>query len=386
MTQPLRSQAQVLADMQATLSQSLGVPVVLSPGDTVLGMFDAVKVQFDRIQSAIYQATLLARAQTSSGPDLDSFYAQFGFYRLKATPPQGLETFGRNTPAASVISVSPGTTIVQTSDGTIQYQVVGDTTQPNWNATAGAYQLPIGGLTMPVTVQGIISAGGTSGSSLRVAAGALNTLAAQVGGIDFVTNPNAISNGFDQETDAAFRARFPTYLATLGEATEAAILFAVENVQSGLAVDLLENENAAGLPQLGTFTTLVDDGSHNPSSSLLAACLAAANKSRAFTVEAQARGPAQAPLAIATNVHLANGTVVTSAISAVQSAIASYVNSVGDGATVYISGVESAALSVGSVVAVQPNSTTINGQAVDFTPSAIGVAVSSPSAISVGTY
>ena len=385
MTLPIQTQAEILDGLIASLSASVGTPVTLTPGDTVLGVFDAFKVQVDRLQAISQQIVAIARLQTCSGSDVDTFLAQFPAFggRFSAMAPTGAETFSKSSPASSVILIPVGT-LVQNQSGSIQYAVVEDTNQASWDAAAGAYVIQVGQTSATTTIQGVLGAS-TSGSALRVTSGILSSLASQIP-IDSVTNPNAITNGSDQETDAAVKARFSAWISTIGKANLASILSALNQIQAGLEIEPLENINAVGAPQNGCFTMVINDGSNSPPASLIAKAQAVLEATRGFTIQAHAIAPIQVLLEIALNVRLAAGATAATVLSAVAQAVAAYVNSVGDAGTVYASEITTAAQGADGVTSVQPGSVTINGSTADFPVSVLQVAETQVANVTVGTY
>ena len=124
--------------------------------------------------------------------------------------------------------------------------MIADTTQSAWNVAANAYVLTAGQSSMTCTVQALVA-----GAASNVAAGALGQQGSSIPGIDAVTNAAAISNGINAQSDASFRAAFVAWLSTLAKATKAAILAAINAVQQGLLVTLIENETPLASPSKG---------------------------------------------------------------------------------------------------------------------------------------
>jgi len=454
MTIPTQTNAQSLAALIASFGASTGQPPVLTPGDVLLALFEAVATQEDFLQALAQTVNNLTRAQTSYGSDLDSWYGQFGFSRLPAVYASGSETFTSLSPAASPVYIPAATLTngvysggakVQTQDGSIVFQVIPDTTQVAYNATLNAYVLPAGQTSITATIQAM-----SAGAASNVVAGQLSQLGTNIAGIASVTNSAAISNGLDAESDTAYRARFVQWFSSLAEATETAILAAANDVQQGLQLTLAENvlptsqsltTSAAttnsptlvfastvgvilqpGVPVIGagippgtwlvsstatsvtlsasvtvasgtsitfglggTFTLYADNGTGSPPSSLLADIYNAVYAVRAFSVQPYVIGPTVITATIAITVHIGAGFVTGTVTEAVNAAIVAMVNTLTNGATLYVSSIEAAALAVSGVVAVQPG-TTINGAAADLT-SVIGTEIrTSSSSVTVGTY
>ncbi len=390
MTLPVKTLAQFTSDQVTAWANAIGLTPALTTGDALLALFEAVSAQLEFVQSQVQLVVALSRAQTSTGADLDSWMAQFGVTRLPATFAEGVVTFTKLSPATTAVlipaatltnGVYSGGVLVQTTGGAIQYQVIPDTTQPTYSPSQNAYVLAIGQTTLTASVQALVG-----GAAYNVSAGQLVQIASTLAGIDLVTNGSAINNGVDAESDAAFRARFPLYLASLAKATLAAILYAASSVQQGLSVTPLENTLPNGTTQQGAFTLIIDNGTGAPPSELLSLVYDAVYAVRAFTVQPNVIGPSVVNVPIGISIRLATGYTSGVVVPLVQSAIAAVVNGLADAATLYVSAVEQAALGVTGVLAVKPATTTINGVQADFVPTSFQTVRTSVGTVTVGLY
>lgn len=380
MTLPTKQIPAFVSDMVATWNAQTGQVANFASGDILLAFWQSIATQFDFLQAQIRTVLNLCRASTSNGADLDSFYAQFAFYRLPASFATSPVTFSRALAGSAPVTVPIGT-IVQTPGGAYQYQVVADTNQAAYNAAAGGYVLAAGQTSLTATVQAI-----TAGAAYNVAAGAISQIASSVPGIDAVTNGTAVTNGGNAESDSAFRSRFILFLATLAKATRSAILAAALGVQQGLSVTLIENQRPDGTPQQGAFTTVIDDGSGSPPTATIAAVFAAIDATRAFTVQPYVTAPTLVTVSIVVTIRLATTIQSAAATNAVvQSTIATMINNLGPGSELYISAIESTALLVAGVVAVR-SGTTIDGTAADLTPTPGQEVRTTVSRITVSNY
>lgn len=356
-----------VSDMIATWQAQTGLSIPFSSGDPLLAFWQSVATQLDFLQAQIAIVLSLARASTSTGSDLDSWMAQFQFFRLQAVPGTGEETFSINA-VAGVNIIIPAGAVVQSVGGAIQYEVVADAGSPAWNASANGYVLPIGSLTVDATIEAIIPGPGSN-----VAANVLTQFGTSVPGIASCTNPQPITNGVGAESDADFRSRFILYLATLAKATRSAILAAAQSVQQGLLIALLENQQPNGTALLGSFTVIVDDGSGSPPTSLINSVFAAVDAVRAFSVQPFVVPPTQLFISVTLSVNvgplpLPVGTSNATVNVAVQNAIAAMVNQLAPGGRLNGSSIIAAALSVPFVAAVNTSSVTINGGTADLIP------------------
>ena len=389
MTIPTKSFQQITTDMVATWGSNLGITPVLNQGDFVLALFETVGSQLEFLQAQTLLVLQLTRAATSTGPDLDTWMADFSFTRLPATNAFGPVTFGllqtSSAPvyvqAATLVNgVYTGGVLVQTVGGAVVFQVIPDTTQPSYSTQSNSYVIPAGGTSVTATVQAV-----TPGTLGNVAASAISQIASQ-SSVNTVTNLVPFTNGYAAESDSAFRARFVLYLQTLAKATGAAIQAAAQSVQQGVSVTLAENQNAAGAVQLGSFTCYVSDGAATPTAAILAQVYAAVYATRAFCVAPYVVPTTQQAATISVTVRLAANYTLSQVQGPVASAIAAAAAGLLSGQTLYISAVEVAALSVAGVVAVQSGTTTISGVSADLVPTANVVISVSASAVAVGQY
>jgi len=230
--------------------------VDFSVGSILLALGEAMGGVALWLQGLILQVAALTRAATSSETDLDSWFAQFGFSRLPAVAATTQETFGRFTPTnAALVPVGANVT---SSDGSVIFTTIVDTTNTAYSAAQGGYVIPAGQASVNATVQCTVA--GTIGN---VVAGALNTLGTAIPGIDFVSNGSTVQNGVAAETDTAARARFVLFIASLEAATLLAVMNAIESVQQDMTGIIAENQQYNGQAQNGYFTVVANDGSGN---------------------------------------------------------------------------------------------------------------------------
>jgi uncharacterized phage protein gp47/JayE len=266
--------------------------------------------------------TLLAttRASTSSDADLDSWMADFGFLRLSASFATGSVTYSRFTPSNSALI--PIGSLVGSTDGSQQFSVTIDTTNPLYNATLGGYLVPAG--TATATVPVIASTAGAAGNAL---VGTVTVIVGSISGIDTVTNSGVFANGIDQEKDSSFRARFILWVQSLSKGTKAAIGYALASMQQGVTYTLTENQNYDGSLNYGYFYAVVDDGSGAPSVDFLTSAANAVEAVRPFTSRYGIFGPvlvtANVGMTITTDASVTHSVVVAQVIAALQAYISS---------------------------------------------------------------
>jgi uncharacterized phage protein gp47/JayE len=355
-----------------------------SVGSITLALAQAVTGVALWLQSLVVQVLALTRAATSFGSDLDSFYADFKFYRLQPTGSTGSVTFARFTPTLQ--AVVPIGALVSTGPGGLQFIVTLDTTNAAYNAGLGGYVLApsVASVTVPVQCQ-------TTGTTGNVLANTITSFVSPIVGVDTVTNGAAFTNGMAAETDPAFRARFPLYLAGLQGADEAAILSAIINTQQGLSYAYVDGYDYPGTTfDPGNFFVVVDDGSGTPPTALLTQVSLNILAVKGAGTRYQVYPPAVLVPTVSLSVRVAPGFVSGTVTNAVNAAVVNAVNAIevqtGGNEALFVSYIEQAALAVPGCAAVKPGFTLINGTNADL---ALTVAqeprIGSPQ-VTVGTY
>jgi phage-related baseplate assembly protein len=228
------------------------------------------------LQGLILQLLTVTRLATSTGRDVDSFVNDFGLIRLPGNAASGFATFSRATPTnAATIPVGA---LVQSADGTQTFTVFADPTNTAYSAALNGFVILANQSSLAVQVQN-----NNVGVFGNVQAGALSILQTGISGVDSVTNGTAFTNGFNPETDAALKARFGLFIASLSKGTVGAIQFAVMSIQQGMQTWTITNPPPA--PAMPPAVTMyVDDGSGAIPAATLAAAQAAANSYRAAGV------------------------------------------------------------------------------------------------------
>jgi uncharacterized phage protein gp47/JayE len=271
------------------------------------------------LQAIALQILTLTRAATSVGSDLDSWVADYGLTRQAAAAATGQVTFSRFT--ATQQAQVPAGAAVQTADGTQQFAVTVDTTNGAWNAGLNAYVLAANTASVSVPVQAA-----TAGSGGNVQSGTVTVITTPVPGIDTVTNASAFTNGIDAETDAALRARFVLYLASLSKATKTAVGYAVTSVQQGLDYTLTEDYAYDGAYQPGYFYVVVDDGTGHPSDTLISTVYAAIDAVRGLTITFGVFAPVVLTADVTMVLTTASGYTHATVVGEVAAALQNFIN------------------------------------------------------------
>ena len=287
-------------------------------------------------QWLLLQTLALTRASTSVGSSLDTWCADFGFTRLAATAATGSVTFARFTATNSALvlpyysatgAVLSTGVVVQTGDGTQQFGVTTNTGNSFWNSGLGGYLIPAATTSAALPVQAL-----TAGTGGNVQANTITLLASAVSGVDTVTNPAAFSNGMAAESDAALRARFILYMASLSKGTGAAIQAAVVSAGQNLTCTVQENVNTLGAFQAANFVVTVDDGSGSPSGATLALVSTAVNAVRPLGVTYTVQGPVDVVAAVSFTLTAAAGYVKANMTAPISAALTAFINALPMGA------------------------------------------------------
>ncbi len=322
----LQNFSTLLEGMAASVQGAAQSLLDLTVGSVLRAILEANASVALWMQWLIVQCLATTRLATSTGPDCDSFGADFGFTRLAAVAAVGQVTFARFTP--SVSALVPVGTAVSTTGNTQSFLVIADPTNPAYSAANNGFTLAAGVASLNVAV--VASVAGSAGN---IQPGAVRVLSSAIPGVDTVTNALAFAEGMDAESDTAFRARFGNYLASLSRATNVAIGSAISAIQQGLSFVINENINQAGATQMGFFVVTVDDGSGDPPASLLGTVQQAVDAIRPVGTSFAVQGPVVASANVAVTLATAAGASHSAAVSAVASAIEAYIASLPVGAT-----------------------------------------------------
>ncbi len=350
--------SQLVQNILNTIQSKVNKVLDFTIGSVFVALAEAQGQTAMWLQSLILQVLAWTRAQTSTGSALDLWLAQFGFSRLPGVSASGSVTMGANVAPTSPVPIPAGTT-VQTVTG-VQF------------LTTQAATLEPGSTSVSVPVTAVLS--GTTGN---VAVGAITQFVTAVPGIDTVSNPVAFTNGVNPESDSAVRSRFVTYIASLQKGTKLAVTAAVLGVQQGLTYNLVEFQTESGASALAYFYVVVNDGTGNPSSTLLQTIYNAIDAVKAAGIQFNVYGPTAVSVNIGMTVSIAAGYQFSAVQSAIETAIDQAIAALPIGGTLYWSQLYAIAYGVAGVVEV--TGMTANGGTADIAPGNNGVIVA-------GTY
>jgi uncharacterized phage protein gp47/JayE len=317
------------------------------------------------LQGLILQLLATTRAATSNLTDLDTYMLDFGVTRLAAVTASGLVTFSRFTPTAQAV-VPVGATVVS-ADGTQSYTVILDTTNAAYSASLGGYVLAAGVSSISVTVSAV-----TPGIAANAVIGQVSLLNQTVPGVDTVTNAAAFTNGVDAESDAALRARFISYIASLSKATKTAVGNAITSLKQGITYSLTENLTYGGAAQNGYFFVVLDDGTGSPSGTLLSSAANAIDAVRPLTSTFGVFAPVVVTANIAMTTTTAAGYDHTATAALAATALRNYINALTLGQTLTFSRLTQVAYDASPGI-TNVTGVTLNGASSDLAATALQV-------------
>ena len=333
---PLFTFPSLVQRMGAAIQQSSTQLVDLSVGSVVRAILEANGSIGLWFQWTILRTLSTTRAATSDGTDLDTWMADFGLERLGASPASGYVTFSRFSPTAA--ARIPVGTELKTSAKSQIFNVIADTANLNWHAETSSYSVPAGvsAIDLPIIAT-------NPGAAGNVTAGAINTLASPLPGIDAVTNNTALVGGADAEDDARFRRRFRDYIDSRSLATEGAIRYALHSLKPAVRCAVFDNSDSLGNAQPGHFVVVVDDGTGNPSSNLLSIAYSAVDAVRPIGTSFSVQPPTPRTVNVVIATAGSAPPPTASDIAAISASVTSLIDSMSIGETLALTKVIEAA-------------------------------------------
>ena len=326
---PTMTQTQWRAFLSQQYARYATAPASDAVGEPLDAIFYALSLMATQIQGQVVLAAAASRLKTSGGFDIDTFVAPFGVVRLPGVAAQGQVIFTTPSPVTQPFTIPFGT-VVQSTSGAL-YTVIADPTQAAY--TASGYVIGAGQSSCTVTV--LCTQAGILGNALP------NTITVlaygpgtgqPIAGISSVTNPYALANGQDPESDAALISRFQTVVAGGGVATAAAILGAVLAIQPGLTVSYGDNLLPNGAPSVpGSYSIIVNalGQATGPSNTLIAAANAAVDSVRSAGDTPYVSGPTLSTVTIGGSILLSSTADPVLTPQNANAAAAAFVNDLG---------------------------------------------------------
>lgn len=279
----------MMQSMAAAVQANASTIINLKPGSVLLAGLEAYAGVTLWTESLILQAMTAMRLSSSVGADVDSFVQDWRFSRIGSVPAV-CNTVQMSRFTATNPATIPAGMGVLTGDGTQAFTVIADPAQPTWNDALNAYVIPALTSSATVTVQANVP-----GAAGNVPIGSITLPTTGGVFVDTITNTSPATGGIDGESDAATKARFALYIASLAKSTVPALDYSVTSLQPGIDVNLVENYTSpgpiGGTWQPGSFFMVVDDGSGSPPGTLITAAQNAVNATRAASVRYNVYAP-----------------------------------------------------------------------------------------------
>lgn len=355
---------QMVQNAAAAVQSSGNAFLDFSVGSVELALIEAYAKVAQWLQLQIAYVYSRERLATSSGTDVDSFGLDYGFTRLGATQSQGFVTFARFSNTTSTL-IPVGSTVV-TGDFSQSFTVTADPTNGAWNAGQNGYLVSIGVSSVTVPVISVNAA-----AAANVLPGTISNISSTTG-MDSVSNAASTVGGGDPESDVAYKNRFALWVSSRSQATDAAIQYAISQVQAGLTFVVQENTEA-GVFTPGFFTVVVDDGTGSPTTNLLTNVYAAVDAVRALGSRFTVVGPTITTVNVAFSITAAAGFVKSSLISQIAAVITAYVDALPVGATLPLTVIAKLAYDALPGAVANVTGITLNSSTADITVAATGV-------------
>ena len=192
-----------------------------------------------------------------------------------------------------------------------------------------------------------------SGSSGNVSANTITVMTSPITGIDTVTNIAAFTNGADQESDSALKARFAAYILGLSRGDIFGLNASILGTDVTVQYALTEGYNLDGSYRPGYFFVVADDGSGNPPQSFLTAITNAVQAVRPLSIQAGVFPPTIIQANVSMQITTAPTYDHNTVIAQVAALVATNIDSLGLGNSLFWSQIAAWAYTVPGVTSVQ---------------------------------
>jgi len=331
MNVPFKSFQQLVNDQVVATQAASNEPIDFNVGTVELAAIEANSGMGMFLQFLFSIILSYARAQTSEGAALDSWMAQFQLIRLAAVAATGNVTFSRQLTTGTVL-IPAITTKVKTTDFSLQFTVIADATNPDFNPGLNSYVMLNGVSSINAKVRC-----DTPGAIGNVGANVITFMATPVGGVNTVNNSNPFTNGKNAESDAAFRARFVLYFNSLSRAVLIAYAYVIASIPEITRYNVVENETFSGDDQPGYVYVVIDDGTGVPPPELLDRAYQAIQTIRGLAILNDVFAPAVTNANIVVDLSISPLTTEATIEELVTNALYEYINKLPFNSTLYYS-------------------------------------------------
>lgn len=279
-TLPTRSFDQIVTNISTGIQGRSARLVDFSKGSPLRAIAEGFAGLFLWFQALVLLLLQASRLSTASNEDVDTFTGDFQVYRLRAQAASGIAILSRTTVGNTTVFI-PVDSLFQTQGGDQKYKVTANATFTGWSADLNGYTLAANTQSIQVPIKAV-----TAGAASNVIAGVINQFASPLTGLDTVTNPVALLNGFDSEPDQRLKDRFAAFILGLSRGDYFGTEYAILSIGISVQWTLTEDYDYAGNWRPGYYYVVADDGSGAPSADFMTAVTAAVNAVRPLGVQA----------------------------------------------------------------------------------------------------
>lgn len=300
-TLPTRSFNQIVTNIATGIQGRSSRLIDFAQGSPLRAIAEGFSGLFLWFQALVLLLLQASRLSTASGEDVDTFVGDFQVYRLRAQPASGTVILSRTTTGNTTAFIPIGT-LFQTQNGNQKYRVTVNATFAGYSAALDGYTLAANTRSIQVPVEAV-----KAGADGNVVAGAINQFASPLTGLDIVTNPASLLNGFDSEPDARIKDRFASFILGLSRGDYFGTEYAV--LSTGITVQwtLTEDFDYSGNWRPGYYYVVADDGSGAPSTDFMTAITKAVNSVRPLGIQAGAFPPLVTNAVVSMTVQTGSG-------------------------------------------------------------------------------
>ena len=279
-TLPTRSFDQIVTNISTGIQGRSARLVDFSKGSPLRAIAEGFSGLFLWFQALVLLLLQASRLSTASNEDVDTFTGDFQVYRLRAQSASGIALLSRTTVGNTTVFIPVGS-LFQTQGADQKYKVTANATFTGWSADLNGYTLAANTKSIQVPIEAV-----TAGVDSNVIAGAINQFASPLTGLDTVTNPAGLLNGFDSEPDGRVKDRFAAFILGLSRGNYYGTEYAI--LSTGITVQwtLVEDFDYAGNWRPGYYYVVADDGSGAPSTEFMTAVTEAVNRVRPLSIQA----------------------------------------------------------------------------------------------------
>ncbi len=279
-TLPTRSFDQIVTNISTGIQGRASRLIDFGKGSPLRAIAEGFAGLFLWFQAMVLLLLQAARLSTASGTDVDTFTGDFQVYRIQAQAASGVALLSRTTIGNTTVFIPVGS-LFQTQGGDQKYKVTANPGFAGWSANLGGYTLAANTRSIQVPIEAI-----TAGEDGNVIAGAITQFASPLVGLDTITNPAGLLNGFDSEPDQRLKDRFASFILGLSRGDYFGTEYAVLSTGISVQWTLTEDFDYAGNWRTGYYYVVADDGSGFPSTDFMTAITAAVNSVRPLGVQA----------------------------------------------------------------------------------------------------